>query len=563
MSGEGELQDRSGEISRHADVVVLGSGAAGLVAAIAAADSGASVALVEKSDLVGGTTSMSGGIIWMPVNHLQAAAGIADSREQALAYLDALSLGQIDSDMAATLVDTGPEALRYLAEHTPCSFHVIPNYPDYHPEHPGGLPGGGRSLDNALFSYDELGDWAARVRNDRGAHPIMLTETPLGGASELPPADVLVERARRNENGMGLGLVGALLRGLLDRGVEPMLQAPAAHLVTSDATGPSERDAEAELRVRGVELADGRMIRAGAVIIATGGFEWNPELTAAFLRGPMTAPAGSPTNTGDGLKMAMQAGARLGNMSSAWWVPVVRVPGEESFSHPRVRLILLERTRPGSIMVNSGGTRFTNEAGNYNAMGGAFHTFDPARFGYPNLPCWLVFDHRHKLNYDVAGAPPGPEAPDWMHRAETLDELAAAIGVPAPTLGATVARFNADAAQGRDTEFGRGDSAYDTFNGDQRIAGVGATLGPLETAPYYAAEIELGALGTNGGPKTDTRCRVLANAGGVIGGLYAAGNAMAAPTGMLYGGAGGTLGPAITTGFIAGRDAARTVVAVQ
>lgn len=563
MSGEGKLHNRSGEMSRYADVVVLGSGAAGLVAAIAAADSGASVALVEKSDLVGGTTSMSGGIIWMPVNHLQAAAGIADSRQQALAYLDALSLGQIDSDMAAALVDAGPEALRYLAEHTPCNFHLIPNYPDYHPEHPGGLPGGGRSLDNALFSYDELGDWAARVRNDRGAHPIMLTETPLGGASELPPADVLVERARRNENGMGLGLVGALLRGLLDRGVEPMLQAPAARLVTSDAAGQSERDAEAGLRVRGVELADGRMIGAGAVIIATGGFEWNPELTAAFLRGPMTAPAGSPTNTGDGLKMAMQAGARLGNMSSAWWVPVVRVPGEESFSHPRVRLILLERTRPGSIMVNSAGTRFTNEAGNYNAMGGAFHTFDPARFGYPNLPCWLVFDHRHKLNYDVAGAPPGPDAPDWMHRAETLDELAAAIGVPATELAATVARFNADAAQGRDTEFGRGDSAYDTFNGDQCIAGVGATLGPLETAPYYAVEIELGALGTNGGPKTDTRCRVLANADGVIGGLYAAGNAMAAPTGMLYGGAGGTLGPAITTGFIAGRDAARTVVAAQ
>ena len=565
MSDHSEIEDRLGPVTQSADVVVLGSGAAGLVAAIAAADGGASVALIEKSELIGGTTSMSGGIIWMPVNHLQAAAGITDSREQALAYLDALSLGQIDSDMAATLVDTGPEALRHLTERTPCSFHLIPSYPDYHPEHPGGLPGGGRSLDNALFSYDELGDWAGRVRNDRGAHPIMLTETPLGGATELPATEVLVARAKRNEFGMGLGLVGALLRGLLDRGVVPMLEAPAARLITAgpvgSPTGQGERDAGDGVRVRGVELADGRMIGAGAVIIATGGFEWNPELTAAFLRGPMTAPAGSPTNTGDGLAMAMAAGARLGNMSSAWWVPVVRVPGEESFGHPRVRLILLERTRPGSIMVNSAGTRFTNEAGNYNAMGGAFHTFDPSGFTYPNLPCWLVFDHRHKLSYDVAGVPPGPDAPSWMHRAETLDELAAAIGVPAPALEATVARFNADAAQGRDTEFGRGDSAYDTFNGDQRIAGVGATLGPLETAPYYAAEIELGTLGTNGGPKTDTRCRVLANAGGVIGGLYAAGNAMAAPTGMLYGGAGGTLGPAITTGFIAGRDAARTVTA--
>ena len=557
------VQSAHGRGDANPDVVVLGSGAAGLVAAMAAADSGASVALVEKSDLIGGTTAMSGGIIWMPVNHLQAPAGIADSREQALAYLDALSLGQIDSDMAATLVDAGPEALRYLDEHTPCQFHLIEGYPDYHPSHPGGLPGGGRSLDNALFSYDELGDWAQRIRNDRGAHPIMLTETPLGGASELPPADVLVARAQRNEFGMGLGLTGALLRGLLDRGVEPMLRAPAARLITHEPTGQSRPDAEASVRVRGVELADGRVIRAGAVIIATGGFEWNSELTAAFLRGPMTAPAGAPTNTGDGLNMAMEAGARLGNMSSAWWVPVVRVPGEESFGHPRVRLILLERTRPGSIMVNGAGVRFTNEAGNYNAMGGAFHTFDPARFGYPNLPCWLVFDHRHKVSYDVAGVPPGVDAPSWMACAETLEGLAAEIGVPAPALASTVARFNVDASQGRDTEFGRGDSAYDTFNGDQRIPGIGATLGPLETAPYYATEIELGSLGTNGGPKTDTRCRVLANAGGVIDGLYAAGNAMAAPTGMLYGGAGGTLGPAITTGFIAGRDAARTVTTSQ
>ncbi len=551
--------------AKAVDVVVMGGGAAGLVAAIAAADGGASVALVEKSDLVGGTTAMSGGIIWMPVNHLQAEAGIADSRSQALAYLQALSLGRIDSDMVATLVDTGPEALRYLDEHTPCGFHLIRGYPDYHPEHPGGLPGGGRSVDNALFSFDELGDWAACVRNDRGAHPIMLTETPLGGATELPPAEVLAERARRGEHGMGLALVGALLRGVLDRGIAPLLRAPARRLITQDHSadpgGSGAHGPDSGARVRGIELVDGRVIRAGAAIIATGGFEWNPELTAAFLRGPMTAPAGAPTNTGDGLSMAMWAGARLDNMSSAWWVPVVRVPGEHSFGHPRVRLILLERTRPGSIMVNALGKRFTNEAGNYNAMGGAFHTFDAAGFCYPNLPCWLVFDHRHKLSYDVAGAPPGSEAPSWMARADTLDELAGKIGVPARSLEATVARFNTDTATGSDTEFGRGDSAYDTFNGDRRIAGVGATLGPLDEPPYYAVEIELGALGTNGGPKTDTRCRVLASAGGVIDGLYAAGNAMAAPTGMAYGGAGGTLGPAITTGFIAGRDAARTVAA--
>jgi succinate dehydrogenase/fumarate reductase flavoprotein subunit len=314
--------------------------------------------------------------------------------------------------------------------------------------------------------------------------------------------------------------------------------------------------------VVGVELDTDEGTRAVSarkgVILATGGFEWNEDLVRTFLRGPMTAPAGSPDNTGDGLEMAMEVGARLGNMRNAWWVPVARVPGEEVFGHPAVHLILLERTRPRSLMVNGDGVRFTNEAGNYNAMGGAFHAFDPSKFSYPNQPCWLVFDHEHKRRYDVAGCPPGDDAPDWMATADTIEGLAGQIGVDAATLAATVARFNEHAAEGRDPDFGRGESAYDTFNGDQSLPGVAATLHPLETGPFHAIAIESGALGTNGGPKTDTRARVISRDGGVIPGLYAAGNAMAAPTGMVYGGAGGTLGPAVTFGYIAGREAAQS-----
>jgi len=363
------------------DVVVLGSGAAGLVAAIAAVDHGASVGLFEKADTIGGTSAMSGGIIWMPNNHLQADAGIDDSREQALDYLASLSLGQIDSDMAAMFVDEGPVALQYLDEQTPCSFHLLTGYPDYHPEHPGGLPAGGRSIDNGLFAFSELGEWADRIRNRSGGRPIMLSETPLGGATDLPPPAVLAERLAAGENGFGLALVGGLLRAVLDRGIEPQTDARAIRLVTE------ERDRGTA--VVGVEFegAEGPVeVRAAQVIIATGGFEWNEELVRTFLRGPMTAPAGSPDNTGDGLEMAMAAGARLGNMRNAWWCPVVRVPGKEQFGHPSVDLILLERTRPRSLMVNRHGVRFTNEAGNYNAMGGALHTFDPAKFDYPNQP---------------------------------------------------------------------------------------------------------------------------------------------------------------------------------
>ena len=295
------------------------------------------------------------------------------------------------------------------------------------------------------------------------------------------------------------------------------------------------------------------------MVLATGGFEWNQELCRTFLRGPMTAPAGSPTSTGDGLVMAMEAGARLGNMRNAWWVPVLRIPGEMAFDAPSVHLILVERTRPRSLMVNADGRRFTNEAGNYNAMGGAFHAFDPSRFEYPNQPCWLVVDAEYRRRYDLPGAPAGTDAPPWMSVGDTVEALAEEIGLEPARLVATVDRFNRLAAEGADADFGRGESAYDTFNGDQTRSGVAQTLEPLDEGPYFAMPIESGALGTNGGPKTDTRGRVLSLGGGVIEGLFAAGNVMAAPTGMVYGGAGGTLGPAMTFGYIAGREAGRRV----
>ncbi len=534
--------------SKECDVVVLGTGAAGLTAALAAAHSGASVQIYEKSSLIGGTSAMSGGIIWMPNNHLQEFAGIEDSREKALAYLESLSLGQIDSDMAATFVDKGPEMLKWVEEMTPCSFHIVDNYPDYHPEHPGGLTEGGRSLDNALFALPELGDWANQIRNHERANRVMLTETPLGGATVLPDHDVIKQRVQKGEIGMGPALVAGLLRGLLDIGIEPHTRSQAIQLL-----GDNEGVTGVTINQEGQPID---VTSKKGVIIATGGFEWNSELVRTFLRGPMTGPAGSPENTGDGLQMAMEVGAKLGNMRNAWWVPVVRVPGEKLFGYPYVRLILLERTRPHSIMVNKYGKRFTNEAGNYNAMGGAFHSFDPQKFEYPNEPCWLIFDHQHKLRYEVAGCPPGEQTPEWIYSDSSIEGLATQIDIEESVLRETFDRFNSYAKDGKDPDFHRGESAYDTFNGDQSLKGVQATLQPLETPPFYAFRIESGALGTNGGPKTDVSGRVLSLAGGVIPGLYAAGNAMAAPTGMVYGGAGGTLGPAMTFGYITGMAAA-------
>jgi 3-oxosteroid 1-dehydrogenase len=533
------------------DVIVLGTGAAGLVAAVSAAADGASVGLFEKTDLVGGTSSMSGGVVWIPNNHHQRHAGLADSREDALAYLGALSLGQIDSDMAATFVDTAPEMLQWVEENTPCRFAVIDGYSDYHPEHPGGKAEGGRSLDNELQSLDALGEWSNRLRVGK-PRPVTLRETPLGGATALPDAALIADRMKRRDAGMGVALVTGLLRACLDRNVVPYLEHRATDLLI-EADTPRRR-------VAGVRFTtpDGeRVVHARhGVVIATGGFECDTELVRTFLRGPMTAPAGSPASTGDGLRMAMAAGARLGNMRNAWWVPVTRADHAEVFGAPAVHLVLGERTRPHSLMVNGSAKRFCNEATNYNALGGAFHAFDPQSFTYPNQPCWLIFDHEHKRRYDVAGAAAGDATPSWIITADTVGELATELGLDASVLASTITRFNDFAAQGQDPDFGRGTSAYDRFNGDLALDGVAATLGPVATAPFHAIQIEIGALGTSGGPKTDTRGRVLADAGGIIDGLYAAGNAMAGPTGMVYGGAGGTLGPALTFGYIAGRDAA-------
>lgn len=530
------------------DVIVLGSGAAGLVAALAASEGGASVRVDEKADLIGGTSALSGGICWIPDNPHLHAAGLADSRAEALAYLDSLSLGAIEAALAATLIDSGPPLVEWLEATTPLRLAVALGYPDYHPEHPGGKPGGGRSLDPCLFEFDRLGEWADRVVRPMNVPRTTLVESPLGGGSGIIEPEVAADRRAHDARGRGQALVGALLKACLDRGVEVVTNSRAVELLTDDG------------RISGVRLdLDGEMVDVPAsrgVIIATGGFEWNQELVRAFLRGPMTSPTGVPTNTGDGLIMAMKVGASLRMMSEAWWVPTAVMPGYELFDRPWPQLILRERTLPRSIMVNRTGHRFTNEAANYNALGGAFHQFDPTSFAYANLPCWLIFDDEYLRLYGFAGSPPGSQRPDWLISAASPDALARAIGVAPDGLVATVARWNEHVAQGFDPDFGRGDSAYDGWSGDQRFLGSRqATLGPLSNPPFYAIEVSSGTLGTKGGPRTNADAQVLDHEGIPIPGLYAAGNAMAAATGMVYGGAGGTLGPAMVFGYRAGRHA--------
>ena len=357
--------------------------------------------------------------------------------------------------------------------------------------------------------------------------------------------------------GWGQALIGRLLKACLDRGIEILLETTAHTLALQEG------------RVVGATVVQGGAETAiharRGVVLATGGFEWDEALKTTFLRGPLTSPASPPTNTGDGLKMALTAGAGLGNMTSAWWIPTLSESGAQwpdngapKKGAQRSVPVLIERTLPHSLMVNGQGKRFCNEATNYSALAGAFHSFDPATYGYNNLPAFLIVDSQYRSLYPIATVMPGAPSPDWIVEAPDLAGLADAIGVDAAQLEATVSRFNSHAEKVKDPDFGRGESAYDRFYGDRSRDGAAATLGKVEVGPFFAVQIDLGALGTNGGPRTNGLAQVLSVYGDVIPGFYGAGNVISNPTGSVYAGAGGTLGPALTFGYIAGQSAARS-----
>ena len=462
------------------DVVVLGTGAAGLTAAIAAHEGGASVAVFEKAEQVGGTTAWSGGQVWIPNNPHMPEVGVEDSREKALTYIMSLSRDMLEPRLVEAYVDAGPEMVELLEAKTPVQFYAVDGMPDYHPEFPGGSPGGGRTLECPIFPFDELGEWADRVTpSPYFADPhITMSETPLGKAVPQPPsAEELARREIRNERGCGQALTGRLLRACLDRGIEPRTACAGRELIVEDGAvvGVHRRHARGPARGRAPPRAScwPRAASSGTRICAGPSCE-----------GPMTHPVSIETSTGDGLLMAMRAGAMITNMREAWWIPVGAVPVE---SNPMGRVLVNgQRTLPHSIMVNRRGRRFTNEAANYNAFGAAFHVEDVSRFEYANLPCWLVFDQTYVDTYGfrVSAGTGGDVVPAWIPRGETPAALAEELGIDGAELERTIQRWNDNCAEGSDPDFGRGDSAFDCWWGDPYRKGRrDATLGPLRARP--------------------------------------------------------------------------------
>ncbi|MBP2366206.1 FAD-dependent oxidoreductase [Pseudonocardia parietis] len=532
------------------DVVVVGSGAIGLTAALVAADAGARVAVLEKAPYLGGTAAVSGGMLWVPMNSAMGALGVSDDREDALRYLRAVTDGRTADDVLAAIVDRGPDMLEFLERRAGLRMAPMQDFPDYHPEWEG-AHAGGRSLDPELYDSARLGELAASLRPDPRL-PFTMREYEQWRIFTRFPVEELQRRADSGLVARGRALVGPLLEACGGAGVTLVTGCPVDRLRASDGT------------VTGVTAGD-REIGARAVVLACGGFEWSPEMVENFLSGPVSGSCSPPHNTGDGIRMAAKAGAALGSMREAWWGPMVLVPGDETDGAQTATLLRFERTGPHTVIVNRHGRRFVNEAHNYNDMTKAFHLFDPGAYDYANLPAHLVFDEHHLREYGFLAHRAGRPSPPWLRSAPTLGELAGLIGVDAAALTATVERFNEHARAGVDPDFRRGASAYDRYWGDQHAEHP--ALGPVDTAPYYAVEVVSGVIGTKGGVVTDGEGRALDPFGEPVPGLYAAGNTTAHPMGPGYPGAGATLGPGSTMAFAAGhalvsrlglRPAART-----
>jgi succinate dehydrogenase/fumarate reductase flavoprotein subunit len=530
-------------------VVVVGSGSAALTAALAAAAAGARVALLEKSEWIGGTSAISGGLIWIPGNPRMRAAGLDDSEADALRYLEVLAAGRSERALLETLIRSGPELVDALEATTTLRFEML-DKPDYHPELPGARPRG-RSLAPSLFQAARLGEWRERLRpGPFFSLPLTWREFDASNAVFHPERldlELVARRSREGWLGMGSALIAHLLLACLERGVDVQLRARARHLV-------SHGD-----RVVGViALREGaaQLVRARrGVVLACGGFEASPELVRRFTAGPMTCPLGNPCAEGDGLIMSLELGSDLANMSDLLRFPAASIPGETFQGRALHRMVSGERALPHSILVNRRGQRFVNEAHNYTDVARAFADWDPVECRYRNLPAWAVFDQQYREQYAVLGVMPGDATPGWLVCAGSLAELARETGIEAAGLAACVERFNRFAAAGRDPDFRRGESLFDRYYADHGRE-PSPTLGTLEKPPFYALPVHCGAIGTSGGPRIDCDARVLHVSGRPIEGLYAAGDAAASTTGPGYGGPGGPIGQGMTMAWRAGCHAA-------
>ncbi|MET9596519.1 3-oxosteroid 1-dehydrogenase [Streptomyces sp. NPDC006459] len=538
------------------DVVVVGSGAAGMTAALTAARRGLSVVVVEKAPTFGGSAARSGAGIWLPNNSVILAAGVPDTPQKAAAYLAAVVGPEVPADRQAAFLAHGPRMLDFVMANSPLRFRFMEGYSDYYPNLPGGLPNG-RSIEPDQIDGNILGAELARLNPAYMPVPAGMVvfsqdykwlNLAAVSAKGLAVSTECLARgtkaALRGEKPltMGQSLAAGLRAGLQRAGVPVWLNSPLVDLVQE---GGAVTGVVVEKEgVRGTVRA-----RRG-VVVGSGGFEHNVQMRAQYQQQPIGTQwsVGAKENTGDGIRAGQRAGASLALMDDAWWGPSIPLPGEPYFC-------LAERTLPGGLIVNANGARFVNEAAPYSDVVHVMYEKDRGAVG-SHIPAWLIVDQHYRNKYlfkDILPTLPFPDS--WYQagaakKAWTWDALAGQIGVPAGALRATLGRFNAQAWSGDDADFHRGDTAYDHYYTDPNVH-PNSCLAPVWVPPFYAFKIVPGDLGTKGGIVTDARARALRPDGSVIPGLYAAGNASAAVMGHSYAGAGSTIGPAMTFGYVA------------
>lgn len=554
------------------DVLVAGSGCSGMSAAITAASRGLNVLIVEKEPRFGGTTARSGGWLWIPGTSLAKAYGIAETPEQARTYLRHEAGNNYDAARVDAFLSAGPEAVDFFTTRTALRFDMPLVFPDYHAEAPGGAQGG-RSMVTRPFDGRELGDLIKTL--GMPLPELTVFGMMLGSGKEiihfmrvtksLTSAVYVAKRLSRHlmdvlryGRGMtltnGNALAGRLAKSAQDLKVPIWLSSPVRELTVENGavTGAIVSREGREVRVRA---------RRG-VVLACGGFPHDVERRKKmFPHAPTGVEHFSPGptgNTGDGLRLAESAGGHVEDRlpNAAAWVPVSLTTRKDGSKGVMPHFI--DRAKPGVIAVMRDGRRFANEGNSYHDFVQAM--IKAAKPG-EEIAAYLVCDHSTLRKYGLGCVPPFPMPlghhldTGYLMRGDTLDALAAKAGIDARSFTETVRQFNATAPLGHDAAFGKGSKAYNRYQGDA-MHGPNPCIAPIENGPFYAIKMVVGDLGTYAGIVTDENARALDAEGKVIPGLYAAGNDMASIMGGNYPGAGITLGPALTFGYIAGRHLA-------